>query len=433
MRMPGVVKAEYLPSKNPDYCGNPFIEALPTRLKKKDFYDVFTLNPSLDNSQRLLSCEERLDLVGSTHFFQPMSIHWDLYCILHSLLSESYKRRNPCELTHWTAMTSQRADLMKTFRLPVPRPRLSAALIGCSGLGKSNVVKRLISLYPRGIIHGIYQRHRLNRIQIPFVYVEARKDCSVRDICMQIVTQVDEIAGTNYRTMQLRKTIDELIAGVAQVLQLYGVGLIILDELQELGPTKSGGYSATVSFVLRLTNTINGCLLIGTPQAQIFMDEEIRYIRRSSGIPEWRPLEVRSKDWSRFSQSMWKCQFTRTETPLDSALSETLHKVSFGIPDFAIEVYKATQRMLILHSRSDDPEIITSEFIAKVAVTHLARELNAMRKATLHKELKGAGERVPSDGPSDPISMPVGIHVVAAQNGQNSDQTESCKDPSLGA
>ena len=67
--------------------------------------------------------------------------------------------------------------------------------------------------------------------------------------------------------------------------------------------------------------------------------------------------------------------------------------------------------MLIQHSKADAPETITPEFMAKVAVTHLAREIEVMRKVKYMEELRGTGERAPSDAPSAPVSLPVGIQA----------------------
>ena len=406
-------KAVYVASENPDYRGNPFIEALPARLDKRGFYRLMTLAPTLDEGVRRKDANTRMELLDSCQFFVPSPHHFELYNAIHSLAQQSYIDRNPFEQDHWSKMTSQREDLLSTYDLPIPRPRLSLALIGCSGLGKSIYARRVAALFPKTIEHGVYEgtnhpKHegkRVNRIQIPFIYIEALRHCSVKDICRQIFSFVNRRAGTDYTRLYGRQDLEGMVAGVAAVAQIHAIGLIVLDELQELAPSKSGGINASVSFLLRLTNTTsNATLMIGTPQSNVFMSEELRYIRRASGIPEWRPFPRDSDNWRYFVTTMWPYQFTRAKTELTPDLEDILYSATFGIPEFAVTAYKSVQKVIIQHTKPGAKEVITPELMRRVASTHLAREIAAIQKAVSSVHTSP----IARDMPSEPVMlMPV--------------------------
>jgi hypothetical protein len=407
MSNPNVVRAKYVEAAAPEYRNNPLIEALPQRLSTEEFYRVFTRSSWSEDSQRQCSPECRIEFVDSTSFFVPSRLHLDLYQCVHGLLQKSYQHRSPTRPEYWRSVASQVEEVLNPNELAPPRPRLSKALIGFPGTGKSVTALRLGELYPKAISHGIYNDKTINIIQIPIIYVEARKDCSVRDICLQTLAYVDEIAGTKWLSSADRLNIDGLVIAVAKVTRLHAVGVIILDELQELSPSKSGGYNATLSFLLRLANTrINGILFVGTPEAHVFKNEAMRYIRRTSGIPEWRPMEYNTADWRNFVAAMWKCQFTRTPTPLSDALSELLHSLSFGVPDLAIEIYKEVQLTLIQQSRRADLEVITPGLMAKIALLKFEKDIQAMRKIINAEKLGSARKGIPTDAPSEPIEPP---------------------------
>ncbi len=412
-----VQKAEYTPQAVVAYRGNPLIEALPKRLENDGFYRYFSCLPSISADDRNGCKADRLDMAEMIDdFIRPFPSHLQLYNKLYSLMKRGYKSRNPLQLDHWTSMPAKRKALvdgviqvntsqpnMQPLDLPGGRARLNAALIGCSGLGKSTIVKRLLAMFPKVIFHGCYNHRRLNLLQLTSIYVEADKSFSIKDICLQIFQGFDRYLHTNYEHTYGKGSAHEMIAAVATLANAHALGLLVLDELQELAPTKSGGTNAIISFLLRLTNCMDvPILMVGTPNAIPFMSKELRHIRRSSGIPEWRPLARDSEDWNGFTNCMWPYQYTLRETILTDNLSDSLHSLTMGIPDFAITLYKETQKHLIAHNQDGNPNNITPELLENIAIAFLTRELKAIRLAAKHNP--GSPE-LPSDLPSHMPSM----------------------------
>jgi hypothetical protein len=374
------MKAVYTPSKIPELVGNPFGEAIPLRLTKKEFYRVMAEKRAVTSFNRTEPATERLQLVATLNmFFVPMERQLDLYERFHSLIENSYIGRNPIDQTEWKSIKRGSEEIVIRYRMPPPRSRLTCALIGVSGSGKSTVVDRICALFPDNIEHSEYEEKKVGRIQVPVLRVGAHKRSSVSDVCLQILNELDRILGTNYRHTHGHQKIDALISAVARLVAIHAVGIIVLDELQELAPSKSGGIGATASVLLHLSNTVKSAvLMVGTPRSHLFSHPELHYIVRSSGIPEWRPLKQKSREWKRLLETLWQYQYTATETVLSDPLKALFFDLSRGIPDLAIRIYQHAQTRAILHPSKKHGEEITVELVSEVANEDFAREMEAL-------------------------------------------------------
>lgn len=391
--------ATYTPSAISEYAGNPWIEALPPRLGKEDFYKSLSCRREITRSDRSRSQAERIDLVRSlTTFFVPMPHHLELYEHIYSLMVLSYRNRNPLDRCEWSDIRKGSSEIAARTKMPPPRTRLSASLIGCSGVGKSTVLDRIRALFPSLLEHGSYNGVAVGRVQVPIIMVGAHQRSSLKDVCLQIFGEIDAIVGSNLSYTHGRQTIDGMLSAIARITAINAVALIVLDELQELAPTKSGGSGAVTSFLMHLSNTAKPALLtVATPQSRFIAQNQLHYIRRNSSIPEWRPFARTSPEWKVFINTLWKYQYTKDETGLSKTLSNQFHELSRGIPDLAIKIYEAVQEKLILYPSSRTGELITPEVVERVAYANFAREMEALR--FLEQEFSPTEQR-PVDLPS---------------------------------
>jgi hypothetical protein len=393
--------ANYVEQVNPDFKGNPFIEALPPRLSKDSFEERFSLTRPSPTQCRSRSAVDRLDLLEMiTSFFVYMPWHFNLYNTIYSMTKRCYVSRNPAEQEYWLLVKEKRKVLRDAYKhdLPVPRGRIGAALIGCSGQGKSEVLKRIVALFPRVIVHTKYRGEKMACLQLFSLFIEADRNTSVKGICDQIFEQADRLLGTRYSDIYRRETEPGKVAGVVTVCHLHGVGIIVLDEIQELSLKKSGGENGIVSFLLHLANRAGpSVLFVGTPDAPLLRNEAMRYIRRSSGIPEVLPLAKESDDWKDFLDELWRYQYTKNITEITDEIADTLHALSRGIPELTIEIYKRAQAVLIQHEGPKNPELLTPQLLEEVALSYLAREIEAAKRW----DVPYGGGR-PADAPSIP-------------------------------
>lgn len=61
--------------------------------------------------------------------------------------------------------------------------------MGFSGIGKSSVVERILSLYPQVLLH----KSPVNRLQVVWIKLNCPHDGSLKTLCMDFFTKVDNI------------------------------------------------------------------------------------------------------------------------------------------------------------------------------------------------------------------------------------------------
>jgi ABC-type dipeptide/oligopeptide/nickel transport system ATPase component len=385
---------EYLDQEVPKYHANPFIEALPAIVDKKEFFRRMTCLPPYDSKLRSSPDHIRAHLISDGFdFFLPLPRHHSLQTCIDRMQRRGYLARNPIPQESYWKLVQNRIrsvtndlDSKKNFTQSVFRSTaaaasdLTSALTGVSGGGKSLALRMILTHIPQVREHGIYHGVRLNIRQVTWLWIEASHKGSPNDVCRSFFRALDEILGTNYEDFFGKGTLTVMMAHVTRLAAVHAIGLLVIDEIQELSNIKSGGDKALVGFFLKLTNTIKiPVLMVGTYKAQAMLNQQMRHIRRSTGIgiPSWEPLSRSLKEWDTFIQVLWRYQYTRTPTQLSDPLSDALFEECQGIPDFAVKLYFLCQDRLIATNEGRDKEIITPRTIRTVASEYLspARDL----------------------------------------------------------
>ncbi len=388
----------------PAYRGNPLIEALPPLVSKQEFVDRIVSLPPYDPQTRRAPDEVRAHLISDVFdFFLPLPRHYTLQTCLSRMIRRGYLARNPASAPlFWRQLDGKVRSVIEPFRQPCgfasdPSRRemacssdLTAALIGISGGGKSLAVKRLLNCYPQVIEHGTYKNVPLNLRQVTWLWIEAAHKGSPNDLCLSFFRELDRLLGTNYEQSHGHGRLHEMMGGLARLAAIHSIGLLVIDEIQELSNIKSGGDKALVGFFLRLTNTMNvPILMIGTYKAAAILHSQMRHIRRSTGngMPEWSPL-TQGIEWRTFMEAMWIYQYTRTPVPMSEELLDTLFEMSQGIPDFAVKLYFLAQDRLIAMNNGKSAERISSNVIRSVAKDYMGpavEVLDALRRKDIDR------------------------------------------------
>jgi hypothetical protein len=366
--------AKYCPQVIPDYSGNPLIEALPLIPESKAEIGALLVNrPEYDEGQRLLPAELRLHLMSNAlEFFAPLSIHMDLYRAISIMMRKGYKARNPLELGHYKNL-SQRLDSMaqgKAVRRRMMATPSGITLIGISGIGKSTSLQMCLSSYPQVLHHSRYNDQNFNETQITWLKLDCPQDGSPKGLCMQLFWAIDVITRMNGLYDEFKKSklnTDLLLVEAARWCANLHVGLLIIDEIQNLCDANVGGSDRMLNFFVQLSNTIGvPIILIGTYKAEKILRGKLRQARRGIGYGNftWHPMKE-DATWATFMHALWKYQFINNPCPLEShpELSHVLYEETQGIPDFAVKAYMLAQWRSI--TRGD--EILTSDHIRSVA------------------------------------------------------------------
>ena len=219
----------------------------------------------------------------------------------------------------------------------------SLTIIGMSGIGKSSAIQTALNLISGERI--IEAQNPYVKI-IPCMQVECPFDASPKALLLEILRSVDEIIDTKYyeRSRKSSDTTDILIGTVSQVC-LNHVGLLIIDEIQNVNGRKNG--TSLMSMLIQIINSsgISICM-VGTPECVPFFESSLQLSRRSSGLRYGAlPYDHYFED---FCKKAWGFQYVKEVLPLDAGLMEWLYQRSGGIIANVISLIHDAQEIAIL-------------------------------------------------------------------------------------
>lgn len=371
-------RARYTEQRIPQYRGNPLIEALPPSLDDEALLKELFAMPDFDPEQRRWPVHERLQMVAQlSSFMVPLPRHLHLAHSLDALMRQGYVGRIPRSAAAHRifGQLHEQYQQKRTFStVGAPVAQLSSSLIGLSGMGKTTTIKRILSRLPEVIHHpdyGIYQ--------IPYLHIETPYDgASVKGLAHSIFRKVDMLLPEADYTGQYggngRAGAETLMNHAARVLHMHCVGVLVMDEIQNLENSPKNRQSL-MSLLVSASNELGvPILFVGTNKARHILSLDFRQARRSigQGLTYWDKLQkgdnVHPDEWEDFISVLWRFQWVRQPAALSPFLSDLLYQHSQGIVDIAIKLFAACQVRAML----DGSETITGQLIADVAGRELA-------------------------------------------------------------
>lgn len=389
MSLSNRVIATYQTSDIESYKNNPLIEALPPL---NDFLtDAKALKSKIhcSESERYLSSIKRVHHISRIidEFFQPLNNHFLLHEKLSIMIRSGYVGRNP-NTSDWAKHIQNgyerviQGDLSAHKFTDVSSTAQSMTLIGCSGCGKTTTITQLLSLYPQVIYHP-----SMNMEQVVYLKIDCSHDGSLKEICQNFFRAMDRALKTSNYEKQYSKGrhgIETLLAGMAQVANAHALGVLIIDEIQHLSRSRSGGSEKMLNFFVTLVNTIGlPVILVGTPKARQIFEADMRSARRGSGFGAlfWDPLKP-SPQWDALTDKLWKLQWLqKSEKTLSDEIRDTWYDLSQGVLDIVIKLFVLSQLRAIALNK----ECITSELMRKVYADEL-KPVHPMLEALRSKD-----------------------------------------------
>ena len=387
------VKAIYTPQRIPQYRGNPFIEALPQALGEDELLESLFSVPEFDEQQRFWSKSERLQMIAQlSGFMVPMDRHLHLAQQIDALIRQGYVGRAPRTVESQRIYTKlyEQQKAGKTFDTSAVQitAQLSAALIGLPGMGKTVTIRRLLARIPQVIFHP---EHHV--FQVPYLHIETPYDgASVKGLAESIFRKMDVLLpdahyGKQYSNQ--RSGAETLMNHAARVLHMHAVGLLVVDELQNLENSPKN-HDSLMTLLVSASNELGvPILFVGTNKAQGLLLQDFRQARRSSGIGStyWWALSKGSPEnpgeWEDFLSVLWRFQWVKTPVPLSAHLSDLLYHHSQGVVDVAIKLFAVAQARAVF----DGSEMLTAVLLDSVAQNELAR-VAPMMEALRRNDLK---------------------------------------------
>lgn len=368
-----MVEAIYSEQIVQDYGSNPLIEALPPIFTEDQVIEQLSVFPSFDEKERVLNSNYRFHCVQRLfQYFQPFETHLDLEQRISRAIRQGYLHRNPMQKeevmrVHESYQAIKAGKFLSNYQTEAKRTAAGFTIIGLSGIGKSTAIERVLSFYPKLIKHREYKGQPFIFTQISWLKLECPFDGSLKGLCMSFFSELDRLLGSNYLNKfgAQRNTTDLMLQRMVHLANLHGVGLLIIDEIQHLSLSKSGGSDKMLNFFVTLVNTIGiPVVMVGTNKAISILQSEFRQARRGSGQGDmvWSQMP-KDASWELFMDGMWEYQWTANYTPLTRDLSDLIYEESQGILDIAVKLFMLSQ----VNAISTGTEKISKQTIKQVA------------------------------------------------------------------
>lgn len=375
-------EADYIQQIIAGYKNNPFIEALPPIFDDEQVISRIAKYPDYDEEQRKLGKQTRLHLVQQiSDYVEPLPSHLLVEQRLSRLIRHGYKARNPLTPESLRQFHVGFKNILEAgvdtngFNIAGIRSTAAGfAILGVSGQGKTTAIESSLLLYPQVIHHSIYNGAPFIRKQLVWLKLNCPFDGSLKGLCFNFLQAMDSHLQTNYfqKFASRGSSVDILIPIMAHLATLHGLGVLVIDEIQNLSFMKSGGAERMLNYFTQLINTIGvPVVLIGTFKAMRLLSGSFSQARRSTGQGDLiMDRLTEGEEWDYFLEGLWKYQWTGRVTTLSDSLKEVMYELSQGIVDIAVKLYMLAQWEAM---EADNPkdEKITVGLLKSVAKRHM--------------------------------------------------------------
>lgn len=321
------------------------ISKLPPMLAGNELLTALKISPEYNEDIQSADTSTRLIALSDLYaFYLPSQMSVEIYSRLYLALLQSLQKKQ-------TTLAIQQQ--MQNYRAIKQRPYSgimggsdSFTIIGASGIGKSAAISRAVSLITEDKI--IVLENPYTTI-IPCLTVQCPYDSSVKGLLLEILRKVDEQIGSNYyaNSMRVRATTDMLIGSVSQI-ALNHIGLLIVDEIQNVVNSKNG--KNLVGMLTQLINNsgISICM-VGTPESTRFFEQAMQLARRSVGI-QYGSLEY-DEFFQYFCETIFSYQCTKNRSQLTDGITEWLYEHSAGIISVVVALIHDAQEIAIISGK----------------------------------------------------------------------------------
>jgi AAA domain len=384
------VKAQYSDHRLSEYNNNLLIEALPPILDIDEFTKKVAINPEFSEEEILFDSKYRFHCIHRlSYYFDPQIKTIELQKIICVLLMQGYLDRNPKKPEYanranqiYQAIKNSGGKHLEDYvtkpSVAKPTSASGVTLIGPSGMGKTTNLLRILDLYPQVIFHP-----QLNCHQIVWLKVNCPHAGSLKGLCSDIFKAIDLLLETDYdRKFTSRNNNEDTMLGqVVQVAHTHHLGLLVIDELQNLVNAKRNK-DDLLNFLVKMDNDIGiPVIRVGTDEATKIIQANFRNARRATGEGSiiWERMLQTDNEWAWFIEGLWEYQWTKTYVKLTDEIKDLFYYETQGIIDIAIKLFKMVQWRTIAGAGNEEITIEIIKEVAKDGLHFVRAMLNAIR------------------------------------------------------
>lgn len=342
---------------------NDMLYNIPKMKNGNELKDAISYLPEYDENIRYADVNTRLISLSDLYsIYIPSTMSIEIYNKLYLALIQSMQKK-------FTQLSvKQRYENNKMIQKQMANGILggsdSFTIIGKSGIGKSSAINHAVSLITENKLIEI--NYPYTKI-IPCLTVQCPFDSSVKGLLLEILRMVDTILESDYYTSvrtSRSATVDMLI-GMVSTIALNHIGLLIVDEIQNVVSSKNGK-----NLIGALTQLINNSgisiCMVGTPECTKFFEQAMQLARRSIGL---KYTNMQYDDYFRyFCKIIFSYQYVKNKTNIDESIIEWLYNHTSGVTSVVISLIHDAQEISILNGS----EILNLETLNEAYNTRLS-------------------------------------------------------------
>jgi energy-coupling factor transporter ATP-binding protein EcfA2 len=369
LRIPAIYNAN-VPE---EYRDNPLVSALLPMLSKNDFVDLVSYLPETSDAYRTRDAGNRIKKACElSKLVTPTTHFYELYSVMERMLFNSYSDRNPLKKKfklNQYSLAIHKAIMDRAWRKTSGE---SFIFTGPSGLGKSTVITKVASCFPQVIFHTEFNGEAFVQAQLVWIKVKIPSDAARKNFSILFLREVDKCLGTTYAIDNKNTSVGNYEDLFRTIVSTYKLGMLIVDELQNLSVAKSGGDEVFLNFFSSLCDDLGVALvLVGTPNSTDVLSETFTATRRltSGGDIHKDRFKKGDMNWKLLVSNLWKYQYVNTPKRLakvvdkeikilDESLFDEIYKLTQGIPSILTFLFIQAHIMAIEKPNQNNDEII---------------------------------------------------------------------------
>lgn len=342
-----VVPARYVKAKIKEDEGNMYIEALPYPRENKDIYRAYSrsfASYDYDSIKKMTKLEKMLQVSMLKEIRFPLPFHSELEFSFYNALLISYRHRKRCPVydKNINYMAENRDNEMTSVLYGDSSDATNAgfSLIGYSGCGKSSAISTLVSHYPQVIIHedgdgGYFP-------QITYLVVNCIANSNFSALYEGIGDAIDKAFGNAQPVyaLEIKKTmgLGNKAEKVRSFIELFGVGIIIFDEIQliDFQHTKENSFDSLLTLANRTKVAI---AVVGTEDARDKMFHELRTARRVGIMINGNRYCENREFFEYLVSQIFEYQWFKEPIEVTDKIIDALYDVTKGIIDQLVSIY----------------------------------------------------------------------------------------------
>lgn len=374
------------------------INKLPPMLSGSELEQALAILPEYD--PEIVTQHEAVRLIALSDMYKvfvPNQMSKEIYSKLYLALLRSLQKKDGI-LRVKQSLENHRVSVQQEYN-GILGGSDSFTVLGVSGIGKSCCISRAVQLLTND---RIIETDKPYRKIIPCVLVQCPFDSSVKGLLLEIIRVVDEQLGSSYypKTTSVKATVDMLIGTVSTIL-LNNVGILIVDEIQNVAISKNGRNLLGVLLQLINCSGVSICM-VGTPECQDFFTQAMQLARRSLGL-QYDSMEY-GAEFVELCETLYQYQYVRNRTKLDDATIHWLYEHSNGNVSSVVTLLHDAQEIGILEG-SEFLNLETLNVAYKSRMKMLHSYIAPSKKSQTSRQKKTTSIPCINQRPEDMISI----------------------------